>query len=183
MEPLQPKNLLMGGDLEYAVGRRVADRLTGLQMLLAELRDDVRAGGVTIAEDAGHGGLFQKSVSELPRKARLRLREITPVETNRHAGDFRMTGGRILSPGPLARASTLRAYLATICQSRSLPAGGEAMSFTQSEFDKMGRCSRPSRSSLSASPTAQASAIWPIVSAPYRHTPRHPVRRRCPRSP
>jgi hypothetical protein len=50
-----------------------------------------------------------------------------------------MTRGRILSPGLLARASELRVYLTAIRQSWRAPAGREAMSLTQSEFDKMGQ--------------------------------------------
>src|SRR5215204_3885765 len=129
----------MRRDLKHAVGRCITDRFPGLQVLLAEFSDNVRAGGVTIAEDAGQGGLFQECVSELLRKAGLRLREVAPVEPNRNAGDFPMTGWRILSPGLLARAATLRANLAAIRQPWSLPSGGEAMSFTQSEFDKVGQ--------------------------------------------
>ena len=132
----------MRRDLKHAVGRCITDRFPGLQVLLAEFSDNVRAGGVTIAEDAGQGGLFQECVSELLRKAGLRLREVAPVEPNRNAGDFPMTGGRILSPGSLARAATLRAYLAAIRQSRCLPAGGEAMSLAQSEFNEMRQMER-----------------------------------------
>src|SRR3982751_2767578 len=108
----------MGGDLEHAIGRRITDRLAGLEMLFAELRDNVGAGGVTITEDARQGGLFHKCVDEFFRKARFGLREIAPVKPNRHASDFPMTGGCVFSPGLLAGAATLRADLAAIRQSR-----------------------------------------------------------------
>src|SRR3954471_24861646 len=43
IKSLQSKDLLVSGDLKYAVGRRVADRHPGLQMLFPEFRNDVRA--------------------------------------------------------------------------------------------------------------------------------------------
>ncbi len=48
---------LVGGDLEDRIGGGVADRLAGADMLLAEARDDLGAGGVAVAEYAGQAGL------------------------------------------------------------------------------------------------------------------------------
>ena len=53
VEPLEPERLLVRGDLEHGIGRGVADRLAGPDMLLAELLDDHGAGGVPVAENAG----------------------------------------------------------------------------------------------------------------------------------
>ena len=53
VEPLEAEGALMRGDLEDRVGRGVADRLAGPDVLLAELGDDLGARGMLVAEDAG----------------------------------------------------------------------------------------------------------------------------------
>src|SRR4051812_32837206 len=88
VKPLQPKTLLMRGDLEHAIRRAVADRLSGLQVLLAELLDDLGSGGMPVAQNTGKGGLFLELVDQLAGKAGLRLRKVAPVEPNRHSGDL-----------------------------------------------------------------------------------------------
>ncbi|MNC22616.1 hypothetical protein D3C75_706210 [compost metagenome] len=52
---LQRNNLLMGGDLEYAVRRRVYNPGAGLHMLLTQLVQNFRAGRRFITEDAPAG--------------------------------------------------------------------------------------------------------------------------------
>jgi hypothetical protein len=53
IEPLEAEMGLVRGDLEDGIGRGVADRLAGADVLLAEAGDDVRARGMAVAEDAG----------------------------------------------------------------------------------------------------------------------------------
>ena len=55
VEPLEPEMRLVRGDLEHRVGRGVADRLAAADVLLAEVADDVGAGRVAVAQDAGKG--------------------------------------------------------------------------------------------------------------------------------
>jgi len=56
VQPLQTKDVLVGGDLHHAVGRGVEDRLAGAQMFLAEPGDDLGAAGVAVAEHAWQAG-------------------------------------------------------------------------------------------------------------------------------
>ena len=53
VEPLQPEMLFVSADLQDGIGGGVADRLAGADVLLAELLDDVGAGGMPVAENAG----------------------------------------------------------------------------------------------------------------------------------
>ena len=53
VEPLQPEMLFVRADLKNGIGGGVADRLAGPDVLLAELVDDVGAGGVAVAQNAG----------------------------------------------------------------------------------------------------------------------------------
>src|SRR5690606_17967206 len=50
VEPFQAERALMAGDLEYAVGRRVHDRLARPQVLLAELLDYRRPRRMAVAQ-------------------------------------------------------------------------------------------------------------------------------------
>src|SRR5262245_206523 len=50
VKALEPEDLLMGGNLEHAVCRRVADRRAGSHVLLSQLGDDFRAGCVLAPE-------------------------------------------------------------------------------------------------------------------------------------
>ena len=102
VEAREPERRLVRGDLKHAVGRGVADRLSGADVRLAELADDVGARCVAIAENARQIGAAAQRLDELRRKARFRIGEIAPVERHRHAGDFPMAGGGILALRNLA---------------------------------------------------------------------------------
>jgi hypothetical protein len=80
----------MRGDLEHAIGGGVANRPTGVHVLVAELRDDLGAGRVFVAEGAVEAAALAQLVDQLPRKTRLRFRKVTPLEAHRCAGDFPM---------------------------------------------------------------------------------------------
>jgi hypothetical protein len=137
VEPPEPEGLLMGRNLKYAVSRSVTDRLSGLQMLLAELCDDIGTRGVTIAENPRQAGLLHESVNEVGRKTGVGLRKVTPIEPDRDAGDLPMARRRILSSGYFAGASILRAGVAARSQSRKPTAGRKAMCLAKAEFDEM----------------------------------------------
>ena len=65
---LQRDRLLVGGDLKDAVGRGVDDPVAGALVLLAELLDDLGAGGGVVADHAAPG-LARELVQQLLRKA------------------------------------------------------------------------------------------------------------------
>ncbi len=96
-QALQPEGVLVCGDLKDAVGRGVADRFARAHMLLAEARDDVGAGGVAIAENAGDIALAADRLHELGGKRVALGREIAPVEHDRRTCNFPMARRRILA--------------------------------------------------------------------------------------
>ena len=98
VEPFEPEMRLMRGDLDDRIGRGVADRLAGADMLFAEALDDFGAGGVAVAENARQAGLFHDDrFGQFGGKGRLVLGEIAPVETDRHGRDLPMAGRRVLA--------------------------------------------------------------------------------------
>ncbi len=90
---------LVRRDLEDGVRRRVADRLAGADMLLAETGDDLRARGMAVAENAGHLRRAAERLDKLRRKGVALCREITPIESHRRSGDLPMARRRILAAG------------------------------------------------------------------------------------
>ena len=124
----------MRRDLKHAVGRRVADRLSGLQVQLAELFDDFGARGMAVAEYAGNACLLHQSLDELWREAGLCPREIAPVEADRDPGDFPMSGRRILPFRLFAGAAKMQAGAAAMLQSCGLPSGCKVTRCAQPEF-------------------------------------------------
>ena len=89
---------LVRRDLEDRIGRGVADRLAGPDMLLAEFGDDHGARGVSVAEDARQVRLARSArPSASLGKHGTVSREIAPVEHHRHAGDLPMAGWRVLA--------------------------------------------------------------------------------------
>src|SRR6185437_11835423 len=97
VEALEAECLLVPGDLEDAVGRGVGDRLPGGEMLGAELVDDRRARGVTVAEEARQLRPLHQPFRESRGKARHGAREIAPVESDGYAGHFPMSARRVLA--------------------------------------------------------------------------------------
>ena len=103
VQPFEAKRLLVTRDLKHAIGRRVYDRLAGLYVLVAELGNDRRAGGMTVAEHAGQVSFADKFVKQVLREGIGGFVEIAPIEQHRHAGDFPMTAGRVLATRKLLR--------------------------------------------------------------------------------
>ncbi|MNU07578.1 hypothetical protein D3C72_2532350 [compost metagenome] len=60
-------------------------------MFFAELRDDVSAGSMAIAENTGNIGLLADGLNQFRGKGVALRGEITPVEGDRRSGDFPMT--------------------------------------------------------------------------------------------
>src|SRR5829696_1267108 len=91
IEALQAEALLVRRDLKDTICRRVADRFSGTQMLVAQIGDDLGAGRVPVAEDARKVGMQTERRDKLGWKTGYRTREIAPVECDRYASDFPMT--------------------------------------------------------------------------------------------
>ena len=68
IETTESEMLLVGGDLEHRVRRRVADGLAGADMLFAELGDDLGSGSVAIPEDAGQARFLDERLRQLSGK-------------------------------------------------------------------------------------------------------------------
>src|SRR6185503_10199113 len=75
----------------------------------AEFGDDLRAGSVTRAENAGDTALGTQCFDQPLREARHDAREVAPVQCDRDAGDFPMSGLRILASGLLGGAAGVTA--------------------------------------------------------------------------
>jgi len=58
----------MRGDLENRIHRRVADRLAGSDMLLAEIFDHRRSGRMAVGEDAGHAAFADHRPRQVVRE-------------------------------------------------------------------------------------------------------------------
>jgi hypothetical protein len=97
VELVEGDDPLVGGDLEHRVGRGVDDRLAGLQVLGAELLDDLGARGWLVAEDAAADGVGE-GIDHLGREpvgiGRERL-----VEDDAH--HLPVAGGGVLAPRAL----------------------------------------------------------------------------------
>ena len=91
----------MGGDLEHRVGRGVDDRLAGLQVLGAQLLDDLGARGGLVAEHAAADGLGE-GVDHLGREAVGVGREGLVEDDPHH---LPVAGGGVLAGRPLGHAA------------------------------------------------------------------------------
>ena len=98
----------MRGDLQHAVGRRIADRLQARAMGLAQFGNDLRAGSVAIAQNSGQASLLHQRGNQSGRKARLRVGKIAPGKIHRATGHFPMAGGRVLAGRSLHRLAPSR---------------------------------------------------------------------------
>ena len=102
-EPPEPETLLMGRDLEYTVGRSVADRPARPDMFGSLLLQDQRAAGSSVAENAFRAGQPTDFGHEIIRKTRGGVREAAPVPGNGNTGEFPMTGRCVLAVGHFRR--------------------------------------------------------------------------------
>ena len=130
----------------------------------------------------GSSPAFAQRVDQLGGKARLRAREIAPVERDRHAGDLPVAGRRVLAGGDLAR-SRRRAVGAGCAASR--PGGtrpvAQPAGFAEAERDEIGQIAAARRAARSR---RLAGARRPrrcgrSCRRPHRRRRRHPARRRC----
>ena len=97
VQPVEAERLLVRGDLEHAVGRRVDDRLAGRHVLLAEFGDDRRTGRMAVTQHAGQVGPLDEFVEQFLRESLLFVSEVAPVEQHRHAGNLPVTARRVLA--------------------------------------------------------------------------------------
>jgi len=98
----EPEMLLVGGDLNHRIARRVEDRLAGRDMLFAELLDDFGARGVAVTEDAGNVTGLHELLHQLLVERGSVIGEITPFEGNGLTGDLPMPRRRVLAERGLA---------------------------------------------------------------------------------
>src|SRR5690606_30204636 len=97
VQALQAEGVLMGGDLEHAVGGGVTNGLQGAQVTLAERVDDGRSRRMAIAQDARKIGAPAQLGDDVRREARRGGREVAPLEGDWCACDFPMARLRILA--------------------------------------------------------------------------------------
>ena len=97
VQAVETKSLLMGSNLENAVGRSVTDRPCRSKMLRAEFLDDLGTGRMAIGESsvrpAGRGNRLQQPVG----KCRDRSRKHVPTPGKRHAREFPVAGQGVFS--------------------------------------------------------------------------------------
>src|SRR4051794_34253615 len=65
VQTVETKTIFVRGDLEYAIGRGITDRLAGMDMHGAKALDDFRSRGVTIAEDSWQLCLLAKRLDQV----------------------------------------------------------------------------------------------------------------------
>ncbi len=109
VKALKAEGLLMAGYLKNAVRRRVKNRFACFDVLITELGNNRRARRVTITEIAGQIGPLHELFEQFLRKSILTLREVAPVEQDRHAGYFPVAAGRVLAARQLL-GEAIRSY-------------------------------------------------------------------------
>ena len=168
VEPIEAEMRLMRGDLDDGIGRGVADRLAGPDMLFAEPLDDFGAGRVAVAEDARHVSLVDDRFGQLGGEGRHGVREIAPVERHRHGGDLPVAGRRVLAARHFLRGAVEGGRTAALAVRAEPESGSPSSAPCASPSESMfGNVSGPWRSpSRSPAPAAQASAIWANVFDP-----------------
>ncbi len=184
VKPLEPKSFLVGGDLQDAIDGGVDDRLSGPHMLGAEFVDDGGSGGVLVAEDPGKLRLSDQGLRQDGRKGWMGVREIAPVEGDRHARDLPMAGRRVLAlrgldavaPGALQRTAGSKI--------RGHPPRRGFAGEPEAEGCEVGQVERPLPQ---ARPVASALQRRPprcdrSCRRPRRRRRPHPRRRRCRRN-
>ena len=96
-------DLLVGGDLEDAVGGGVANQRAGLEMLLAEFLDDYRAAGGLVANQLAPGLALE--ISDQVGRERVFEGEVVEAGLDLEAGDFPVAGDGVLALGDFAHGA------------------------------------------------------------------------------
>ena len=89
--------LFMRGDLQHAVGAGIGDGLASADMLLTKILDHLRTGCMAERQKAWQLAAGHDAVDQVLRQGGDGMREISPVELQRNAGDFPVSGNRILA--------------------------------------------------------------------------------------
>src|SRR3954447_10660495 len=97
---------------------------------------------MTIAEYSREAGFLDQPLDQLCRKAGLRPREVSPIETDRNAGNFPMAGRRILASRLFAGASKMQWRAAAGLHAGKLTSGRQLAGRCQTKFDKIGNMQR-----------------------------------------
>ncbi len=143
IEPFEAERLLMRGDLQHGIGRRVANRLQTAQMFLAEFLDDSHARGVLVSKDARKARLGDQRLGEVGRESRNGLTEIAPLEPHRRSSDFPMARGRVFPERRFDSITPLAGGLAKTEAGRGRAGGGlhrvaEAEAIEIGQFERAG---------------------------------------------
>ena len=142
IEAVQSELGLMRCDLEDRIGRCVADRLVRQDMLRAEFGDDLRPGGMLVAEDARQFRFTDERLGEVFGKAGDGPGEITPLECHRDFGDLPMAGGRILAAGDLDPVSETRLWRSVMTKVGKRLAGRRLGRLAKAEPVEIGQVKR-----------------------------------------
>src|SRR3954451_17338918 len=142
IQAIEPEGLLMSRDLKDAVRGRVADRLAGADMLLAEFRDDFRPGGVAVAENPGDFGTCAQLLDQLGWKRRPRIGKQAPGERNRDAGQLPVAGWRVLPVRSLGSAGESRAGIRACVKARRHTACGQTTRIAEAHRYQVGNAQR-----------------------------------------
>ena len=97
IEPFKSKTFFMRGDLNDTIGTCIDNRFSGRHVFRAEFCDDLRAGGMFVCQNSGKPGLPYHFIGKRFGESWSYVGEITPVEGNRHAGYFPVTGDGVLA--------------------------------------------------------------------------------------
>jgi hypothetical protein len=100
-------------NLNHRIGGGIDDGLSGGEMDSSQLGDDFSPGRMFIAEQARQTGSPYQRVGEAFREAGNAGGEIAPIEPNRNAGNFPMTGRRVLAAGHFDSEAPLRVCVAS----------------------------------------------------------------------
>ena len=162
VQALEPEALLVRGDLEHAVGRGVDDGLAGAHVGLAQLGDDLRAGGVAVAQHAGQRRAPNQFFEQRRWKARLALAEVAPVEANRDARELPVAARRVLAAAQLGGVSVRADHGGGRVAARGQRARALAGRVHQTETGELGE---PKRSAPTPLPRAERGDVTERVGA------------------
>ncbi len=170
VKPIEPERLLVSRDLKHAIGRRVADRAARPEMGLAECLDHGGARAMPVAEDAVEPGFGHEGSPRGRAGNRARRSENSPRPTG--PACRRVPNGRRACPcrpRPPGQSPTLPCVASRRAPVRPGGTRPDAAS-AAAPSPRASRCGKASTPDLSPArsprPAAQASAIWPSVSAP-----------------